>query len=139
MNLNDAENILAWARREGLDIVFNMVRFTEPMLGNTDLAQTCQPVGPDEERMRQFFLDRVRMDPLLDGQNYIYMHYADMIANGYHRDGAVPVPDAGHHAESRRRAVLLREQRGRRQRPGQGRRARSTSARPARPTGTRSR
>ena len=49
--------------------------------------------------MRQFFLDRVRQDPLLDGQNYIYMHYADMIANGYHRAGAVPVPDAGHHAE----------------------------------------
>ena len=30
------------------------------------------------------------MDPLLDGQNYIYMHYADMIANGYHR--LVPCP-----------------------------------------------
>jgi hypothetical protein len=40
--------------------------------------------------MRKFFMDRVRMDPLLDGQNYIYMHYADMIANGYHR--MVPCP-----------------------------------------------
>jgi hypothetical protein len=43
----------------------------------------------------QFFLDRVRMDPLLDGQNYIYMHYADMIANGYHRLAPCPFQTQG--------------------------------------------
>lgn len=95
MNLNDAENILSWARKEKLDIVFNMVRFTDPMLGNADLAETCKPVGEDEERMREFFMDRVRMDPLLDGQNYIYMHYADMIANGYHRHAPCPFQTQG--------------------------------------------
>ena len=116
MNLNDAENILAWARREKLDIVFNMVRFTEAMLGNADLAKDIKPVNEEEQRMREFFLDRVRHDPLLDGQNYIYMHYADMIGNGYHRTGALPVPDPGRDAQSRRRHVLLREQRRRRQR-----------------------
>ena len=94
-NLGDADNILAWARKEGLDIVFNMVRFTEPMLGNANLAQTCQPVGPEEEKMRQFFLDRVRRDSLLDGQSYIYMHYADMIANGYHRLAPCPFQTQG--------------------------------------------
>ena len=45
--------------------------------------------------MRQFFLDRVRIDPLLDGQNYIYMHYADMIANGYHRLAPCPFQTQG--------------------------------------------
>ncbi len=94
-NLDDAENILKWAREQNLDIVFNMVRFTDPMLGNSDLATTCKPIGRDEERMRQFFLDRVRMDPLLDGQNYIYMHYADMIANGYHRLAPCPFQTQG--------------------------------------------
>jgi MoaA/NifB/PqqE/SkfB family radical SAM enzyme len=94
-NLGDAENILAWARGEKLDIVFNMVRFTDPMLGNSDLVDTCQPVGAEEEQMRQFFLDRVRVDPLLDGQNYIYMHYADMIANGYHRHAPCPFQTQG--------------------------------------------
>jgi MoaA/NifB/PqqE/SkfB family radical SAM enzyme len=94
-NLDDAENILAWARKEKLDIVFNMVRFTDPMLGNADLAGKCQPVGEDEARVRRFFLDRVRMDPLLDGQNYIYMHYADMIANGYHRTTPCPFQTQG--------------------------------------------
>jgi MoaA/NifB/PqqE/SkfB family radical SAM enzyme len=94
-NLDDAENILAWARRERLDIVFNMVRFTDPMLGNSDLAETCKPVGEEEQRMRKFFLDRVRVDPLLDGQNYIYLHYADMIANGYHRLAPCPFQTQG--------------------------------------------
>jgi hypothetical protein len=78
-----------------LDVVFNMVRFTEPMLGNADLAETCKPIGRDEEKMREFFMDRVRMDPLLDGQNYIYMHYADMIANGYHRLAPCPFQTQG--------------------------------------------
>jgi len=95
MNLDDADNILQWARGEGLDIVFNMVRFTEPMLGNAELEATCKPVGEEEERMRQFFMDRVRMDPLLDGQNYIYMHYADMISNGYHRMAPCPFQTQG--------------------------------------------
>jgi MoaA/NifB/PqqE/SkfB family radical SAM enzyme len=95
MNLNDAENILAWARKEKLDIVFNMIRFTEPMLGNTGLENVQKPAGLEEERMRQFFLDRVRMDPLMDGQNYIYMHYTDMIANGYHRLAPCPFQSQG--------------------------------------------
>ena len=89
-NLDDAENILNWARSDNLDIVVNMVRFTDPMLGNSELAETCQPVAEEEERMRQSFLERVRIDPLLDGQHSIYRHYADMIANGYHRLAPCP-------------------------------------------------
>lgn len=94
-NLDDADNILQWARRENLDIVFNMVRVTDAMLGNQDVADKIRPMGPEEARMRQFFLDRVRVDPLLDGQNYIYMHYADMIANGYHRLAPCPFQTQG--------------------------------------------
>ncbi len=94
-NLDDAGNILSWARENDLDVVFNMVRFTDPMLGNADLAGKCRPIGPDEARMREFFLDRVRIDPLLDGQNYIYLHYADMIANGYHRLAPCPFQTQG--------------------------------------------
>ena len=95
MNLDDADNILAWAKKEKLDIVFNMVRFTDAMLGNSDLEGDLRPMGVEEQRMRKFFLDRVRQDPLLDGQNYIYMHYADMIANGYHRTAPCPFQTQG--------------------------------------------
>jgi MoaA/NifB/PqqE/SkfB family radical SAM enzyme len=95
MNLEDAENILAWARRERLDIVFNMVRFTEAMLGNAGKEGELRPIGKEEEKMRAFFMERVRMDPLFDGQNYIYLHYADMIANGYHRLAPCPFQSQG--------------------------------------------
>jgi MoaA/NifB/PqqE/SkfB family radical SAM enzyme len=95
MNLDDADNILAWAKKEKLDIVFNMVRFTDAMLGNSAKEGEMKPVGLEEERMRKFFMDRVRQDPLLDGQNYIYMHYADMIANGYHRTAPCPFQTQG--------------------------------------------
>ena len=94
-NLDDADNILAWAKKEKLDIVFNMVRFTDAMLGNAELERTLKPMGAEEQRMRQFFMERVRQDPLLDGQNYIYMHYADMIANGYHRLAPCPFQTQG--------------------------------------------
>jgi MoaA/NifB/PqqE/SkfB family radical SAM enzyme len=94
-NIEDAENVLAWAKREHLDIVFNMVRFTEPMLGNADLAETVKPIGRTEQRIREFLLDRVREDPLLDGQSYIHMHYADMIGNGYHRLEPCPFQTQG--------------------------------------------
>jgi MoaA/NifB/PqqE/SkfB family radical SAM enzyme len=95
MNLEDAENILAWARHERLDIVFNMVRFTEAMLGNAGKEGELRPIGKEEEKMRAFFMERVRMDPLFDGQNYIYLHYADMIANGYHRLAPCPFQSQG--------------------------------------------
>jgi len=94
-NLDDAENILAWAKKEKLDIVFNMVRFTEAMLGNADKAGEMRPIGLEEQRMHKFFMDRVRQDPILDGQNYIYMHYADMISNGYHRLAPCPFQTQG--------------------------------------------
>ena len=94
-NLEDADNILAWAKKEKLDIVFNMVRFTDAMLGNAELEKGMKPIGLEEQKMKKFFLDRVRQDPLLDGQNYIYMHYADMIANGYHRTAPCPFMTQG--------------------------------------------
>jgi len=94
-NIDDCENILAWSKKEGLDIVFNMVRFSDPMLGNADLGNTVKPIGREEERLRRFFLERVRMDPLMDGQNYIHMHYADMIGNGYHREAPCPFQTQG--------------------------------------------
>jgi hypothetical protein len=54
-NIDDCENILARSK-EGLDIVFNMVRFSDSA-GNADLGTTVKPIGRDEERLRKLFLD----------------------------------------------------------------------------------
>src|SRR6476660_9291583 len=84
-NLGDAHNILTWARTKKLDIVFNMLRFTDAMLNNKELEQDLGFAAREEAFMREFFLDRVQEESVLSGQAFLYLHYADMIANGYKR------------------------------------------------------
>jgi MoaA/NifB/PqqE/SkfB family radical SAM enzyme len=94
-NLDDAENILTWARTKGLDVVFNMLRFTDAMLHNGGLKETIGFQEREETFMRKFFLDRVREESVLSGQAFMYLHYADMIANGYHRTMPCPFQSQG--------------------------------------------
>jgi sulfatase maturation enzyme AslB (radical SAM superfamily) len=94
-NLDDAENILTWARTKGLDVVFNMLRFTDAMLHNGNLKETIGFHEREETFMRKFFLDRVKEESVLSGQSFMYLHYADMIANGYHRTMPCPFQSQG--------------------------------------------
>jgi MoaA/NifB/PqqE/SkfB family radical SAM enzyme len=94
-NLDDAQNILAWARTKGLDVVFNMLRFTDAMLHNKELEEKIGFRKREEEFMRKFFLDRVQEESVLSGQAFLYLHYADMIANGYHRTMPCPFQSQG--------------------------------------------
>ncbi|HTI37003.1 MAG TPA: radical SAM protein [Vicinamibacterales bacterium] len=94
-NMEDAQNILAWARAKGLDVVFNMLRFTDAMLHNRDLQEKIGFRQREEEFMRNFFLDRVQEESVLSGQAFMYLHYADMIANGYQRTMPCPFQSQG--------------------------------------------
>ena len=94
-NLDDAENILTWARTKDLDVVFNMLRFTDAMLHNGGLKETIGFQDREETFMRKFFLDRVKEESVLSGQSFMYLHYADMIANGYHRTMPCPFQSQG--------------------------------------------
>ncbi len=94
-NLEDASNILAWARSKGLDIVFNMLRFTDAMLNNRELEPQIGFRAREEEFMRTFFLDRVQDESVFSGQTFLYLHYADMIANGYKRTMPCPFQSQG--------------------------------------------
>jgi sulfatase maturation enzyme AslB (radical SAM superfamily) len=94
-NLEDAENILAWARTKHLDVVFNMLRFTDAMLHNGGLKESIGFQEREESFMRRFFLDRVKEESVLSGQAFMYLHYADMIANGYHRTMPCPFQSQG--------------------------------------------
>ena len=94
-NMEDAENILAWARTKGLDVVFNMLRFTDAMLHNKQLEEKIGFGEREEQFMRKFFLDRVAEESVLSGQAFLYLHYADMIANGYHRTMPCPFQRQG--------------------------------------------
>ncbi|MEO8075765.1 MAG: radical SAM protein [Acidobacteriota bacterium] len=94
-NLTDAENILAWSRQKGIDVVFNMLRFTDAMLHNKELEETIGFKAREEEFMRKFFIDRVQEESVLSGQAFLYLHYADMIANGYQRTMPCPFQSQG--------------------------------------------
>jgi MoaA/NifB/PqqE/SkfB family radical SAM enzyme len=94
-NMEDAENILAWARTKDLDVVFNMLRFTEAMLHNKELEEQIGFRQREENFMRKFFLDRVQEESVLSGQSFMYLHYADMIANGYQRTMPCPFQSQG--------------------------------------------
>jgi MoaA/NifB/PqqE/SkfB family radical SAM enzyme len=94
-NMSDAENILTWARTRNLDIVFNMLRFTDAMLHNKELEASIRFREQEEAFMRKFFLDRVQEESVLSGQAFMYLHYADMIANGYHRTMPCPFKTQG--------------------------------------------
>jgi MoaA/NifB/PqqE/SkfB family radical SAM enzyme len=94
-NMQDAENILAWARTKGLDVVFNMLRFTDAMLHNKELQEKIGFGDREEAFMRKFFLDRVQEESVLSGQAFMYLHYADMIANGYQRTMPCPFQSQG--------------------------------------------
>jgi MoaA/NifB/PqqE/SkfB family radical SAM enzyme len=94
-NMEDAENILAWARTKGLDVVFNMLRFTDAMLHNKQLEEKIGFREREETFMRKFFLDRVHEESVLSGQAFMYLHYADMIANGYQRTMPCPFQSQG--------------------------------------------
>jgi MoaA/NifB/PqqE/SkfB family radical SAM enzyme len=94
-NLEDAENILQWAREKKLDVVFNMLRFTDAMLHNKHLEESVGFKSREETFMRKFFLDRVAEESVLSGQSFMYLHYADMISNGYHRTMPCPFQRQG--------------------------------------------
>jgi sulfatase maturation enzyme AslB (radical SAM superfamily) len=94
-NMEDARNILAWARARDLDIVFNMLRFTDNMLNNKALEAQIGFHEREEEFMREFFLERVQEESVLSGQSFMYLHYADMIANGYIRTMPCPFQSQG--------------------------------------------
>src|SRR3954454_8313554 len=94
-NIDDAQNILAWARAKKLDVVFNMLRFTDAMLNNKSLEEKIGFHEREEAFMRKFFLDRVQEESILSGQAFMYLHYADMIANGYKRTMPCPFRTQG--------------------------------------------
>ena len=72
-----------------------MLRFTDAMLNNKELEETIGFHEREEEFMRKFFLDRVQEESVLSGQAFLYLHYADMIANGYKRTMPCPFQTQG--------------------------------------------
>jgi hypothetical protein len=72
-----------------------MLRFTDAMLHNKELQEKIGFREREEQFMRKFFIDRVQEESVLSGHAFMYLHYADMIANGYHRTMPCPFQRQG--------------------------------------------
>jgi hypothetical protein len=72
-----------------------MLRFTDAMLNNKALQEKIGFRKREEDFMREFFLSRVQEESVLSGQSFMYLHYADMIANGYVRTMPCPFQSQG--------------------------------------------
>ena len=97
----DAQNILAWARTKKLDVVFNMLRFTDAMLNNKELEEKIG-FHAARRRVHAQVLPRSRAGRV--GAERPGVHVPALRRHDRQRlpaDDAVPVPDAGPAAQSR--------------------------------------
>src|SRR5919204_287637 len=69
--------------------------FVNAKLHNKALEEKIGFHEREEAFMRKFFLDRVQEESVLSGQAFMYLHYADMIANGYQRTMPCPFQSQG--------------------------------------------
>ena len=65
------------------------------MLNNKELESQIGFHEREEAFMREFFLERVQEESILSGPAFLYLHYAEMIANGYHRTMPCPFQTQG--------------------------------------------
>ena len=99
--MEDAENILAWARTKDLDVVFNMLRFTDAMLHNKELEEKIG-FREREEAVHAQVLPRSRAGRV--GAERPGVHVPALRGHDRQRlppDDALPVPEPGTAAQSR--------------------------------------
>jgi MoaA/NifB/PqqE/SkfB family radical SAM enzyme len=82
-------------KREGINIVFNVPRFTAPMMANIHLEESKGIKGDNAQRMAAFFRRLTREGSIFNGDLYLYHHYAKMVRNGGYRTMACPMKTQG--------------------------------------------
>ena len=95
MNLDDADNILQWARRENLDIVFNMVQFHRADAGQRGPGSHVQ-AHRRRRRADAPVLHGSRADGSVTGRPELHLHA--LRGHDFERvspHGAVPVQTQG--------------------------------------------
>ena len=118
-NLEDSQNILAWARTKNLDIVFNMLRFTDAMLHNKELEEKTVQTREKDSCSNAFHAVCRRVG--VERQSFRYANTPEHSANGYiarcrvrsSRGGTAAQPDGSFHREiPRSSATCSRRRRG---------------------------
>ncbi|HSF17316.1 MAG TPA: radical SAM protein [Vicinamibacteria bacterium] len=94
-NLEEGERIYELCRKENLNVVFSIARYSELAFGNMDLVESTELKKDDFPRLATFFRERVRESRFTDGDGLLYHAYVKMFENGMKRAMPCPSMDQG--------------------------------------------
>ncbi len=94
-NIEDGEKLYEFCKKENLNVVFAIARYSELAFGNMDLAESTELRPEDFPRLVEFFRKRVRESSLTDGDALLYHAYVKMFQNGMRRSMPCPSMDQG--------------------------------------------
>ena len=94
-NMDEGEKIYDFCKKEDLNVVFSIARYSELAFGNMDLVESTELKPEDFPRLTEFFRERVRESGPLDGDAFLYQAYAKMFTNGMRRTMPCPSMDQG--------------------------------------------
>ena len=94
-NLEEGERIYELCKKENLNVVFAIARYSELAFGNMDLVESTNLKDEDFPQLAEFFRRRVRESSLVDGDAFLYQAYVKMFQNGMKRTMPCPSMDQG--------------------------------------------
>jgi MoaA/NifB/PqqE/SkfB family radical SAM enzyme len=94
-NIEDGEKLYEFCKKENLNVVFAIARYSELAFGNMDLADSTELRPEDFPRLVEFFRKRVRESSFTDGDALLYRAYVKMFQNGMRRAMPCPSMDQG--------------------------------------------
>jgi MoaA/NifB/PqqE/SkfB family radical SAM enzyme len=94
-NLEEGERIYELCKKENLDVVFSIARYSELAFGNMDLVASTELKEEDFPRLASFFRKRVRESGIKDGDALLYQGYVKMFENGMKRSMPCPSMEQG--------------------------------------------
>jgi MoaA/NifB/PqqE/SkfB family radical SAM enzyme len=94
-NLEEGEKIYELCKKENLNVVFSIARYSELAFGNMDLVASTELKKDDFPMLADFFRKRVRESSFLDGDAMLYHAYVKMFENGMKRAMPCPSMDQG--------------------------------------------
>ena len=94
-NLEEGERIYELCKKEDLNVVFAIARYSELAFGNMDLVESTDLKEDDFPKLAEFFRKRVRESTFVDGDALLYQAYVKMFANGMQRAMPCPSMDQG--------------------------------------------
>ncbi len=94
-NIEDGEKLYEFCKKENLNVVFAIARYSELAFGNMDLADSTELRPEDFPRLIEFFRKRVGESSFTDGDALLYRAYVKMFQNGMRRAMPCPSMDQG--------------------------------------------